>query len=63
MERLFQITIDYGRFKACYGIISENNTIVAAAPIAAWMVGKTLQKVKPWLLEKKAIVKEIMPKK
>lgn len=53
--RLFHVDVGY----ACYGIVSEGGAVTQAAPIAAWMIGKTLQEIKPFLLQKKAIVKEI----
>lgn len=52
--RHFWVNIHY----ACFGIDSKDNIIVAAAPIAKWMIGKSLQEIKPWLLKKKAVVKE-----
>lgn len=55
MERLFWIDVEY----ACFGIISRDDIIIAAPPIARWMVYKRLQEVKPWLLDRHAIVKEV----
>jgi len=54
--RLFYIYIHY----ACFGILSENDIIISTPPIAAWMAGKTLQEIKPWLLKRKAKVIEIL---
>lgn len=56
-KRLFQVDVGY----ACFGIVSEDDVVTLAAPIAKWMEGKTLQQIKPWLLAKKAIVKEVKP--
>lgn len=53
-ERLFWIDLHY----ACVGITSVNDVVTHCAPIVGWMKGKTLQEIKPWLLKKKAIVKE-----
>jgi len=53
-DRFFWVDIGY----ACFGIGSQNGTVCYAAPIAAWMVGKTLAEVRPWLLAKKATVIE-----
>lgn len=53
--RGFWVDIGY----ATFGIFSENNVIMDTAPIAHWMVGKTLQEIKPWLIKKKAKVIEI----
>lgn len=54
-ERWFQIDLGY----ACFGMQSINGTVTETAPIGKWMVGKTLQEIKPWLLKKNAIVIEI----
>lgn len=54
-ERLFWISLPY----ATFGIISLDGIVIAAAPIAQWMVSKTLTDIKPWLLSKKAKVVEI----
>ncbi len=53
--RAFYISLPY----ATFGIISHSNIITDAAPIAAWMIGKTLQEIKPWLIKKKAVVSEL----
>lgn len=55
VERLFWCNVGY----ATFGIISVNNVITKAAPIAAWMVGKRLVDIKPFLLRKQAKVIEI----
>lgn len=55
MERLFWIDLHY----ACIGIVSVNDTVTMAPPIVKWMVGKKLAEIKPWLLQKKAVVKEV----
>lgn len=55
MNRFFWVNIHY----ATFGISSENNIVTDAAPIAKWMIGKTLQEIKPWLLNKKAKVIEL----
>jgi hypothetical protein len=53
--RFFWVDIHY----ATFGIEANNNTVTLAAPIAKWMIGKTLQEIKPWLLSKKAKVIEL----
>lgn len=53
--RFFWIDMPY----CCFGILAENDIVIATPPIVAWMAGKTLQEIKPWLLKKKAIVIEI----
>lgn len=55
MMRFFWVDLHY----ACVGIESRDSIIIAAPPIVAWMHGKTLQEIKPWLLSKKAKVIEI----
>lgn len=57
VQRCFWIDIGY----ATFGIISENGIVVDAAPIAAWMKGKPLQALKPFLKGKGAKVEEIAP--
>jgi len=54
-KRLFLIDIHY----ACFGIESVFDIVSDAPPIARWMIGKELKEIKPWLLSKKAIIKEI----
>jgi hypothetical protein len=54
-QQLYWVDVHY----ACFGLLIASNRIVDAAPIARWMVGKTTQEVKPWLLAKKAIVKKV----
>jgi len=44
---------------ATFGIISFNNVVVDAAPIATWMKGKYLKDLRSWLISKKAKVIEI----
>lgn len=53
--RGFYVDIGY----AVFGIFSKDDIITDAAPIAKWMIGKTLKEVKPWLLKKKAKVIEL----
>lgn len=55
MERCFWIDIKY----ACFGIVSREGIVIDAPPIARWMVYKRLTDIKPWLLDKGAIVKEV----
>lgn len=45
---------------ARFGIVADSRGVACeAAPIAAWMVGKTLQEIKPFLLRKEAKAVEI----
>lgn len=55
LERWFWIDVKY----ACFGIASKGDTVFCAAPIANWMIGKTLKQIKPWLLSKHAKVIEL----
>lgn len=52
--KLYHIDLGY----ACFGIVTLDGKVTAAPPIATWMTGKSLQEIKPWLLQKKAKVKE-----
>ena len=54
-QRWFHIDIGY----ACFGMSSKDDIIVDVAPIGNWMKGKLLKEIKPWLIKKKAKVKEI----
>lgn len=53
--RGFWVSLPY----ATFGVFSKGDVVVDAAPIARWMVGKTLTEIKPWLLKKQAKVIEI----
>lgn len=44
---------------ACYGIVIASGKVIRAAPIASWMIGKTTQEIKPFLIKNKAKVKEL----
>lgn len=56
--RAFWVDIGY----ACFGIASDGAGVVReAAPIAAWMIGKTLAEIKPFLLNRSAKVVELQP--
>lgn len=55
MERFFWIDLHY----ACFGIETNAGIVAAAPPIAAWMRGKTLAEIKPFLVRKKAKVVEV----
>jgi len=55
MERFFWVDIHY----ACFGILAKDNIVKDTAPIVRWMIGKALVDIKPWLLGRRAIVKEI----
>jgi hypothetical protein len=37
---------------------AKDGVVVDAAPLISWMNGKTLEEIRPWLIKKKAVVKE-----
>jgi len=45
---LYQVTSDY----FCAGLVTENNIVIKAAPIIAWMVGKILNNILPYIEKK-----------
>lgn len=51
----YQITLPC----ACFGIVVEDRKVIKTAPIGAWMIGKTTDQIKPWLIKQKAKVIEI----
>jgi len=55
MERFFWVDIHY----AYFGMVARDGIVAEVAPIVAWMIGKSLASIKPWLITKKAVVKEI----
>ncbi len=54
MRHLFWVELKFMSF----GIVSENDVIIDADPIAQWMIGKALKEIKPWLLKQSAFVQE-----
>ena len=48
MEKLYQVNLPY----ACFGIITVQDIVVEAAPIAKWMQGKTIYFVEQWVKSK-----------
>lgn len=55
MERFFWIDVHY----ACFGIESKAGIVTDAPPILAWMRGKTLSEIKPFLLGRRAKVVDV----
>lgn len=55
LEILYRIELPY----ACCGVVTRGPTIVEAAPIVAWMTGKTRDQVRPWLQRKGATVRMV----
>jgi hypothetical protein len=52
--RNFWVDLGYG---TCY-MGAKDGVVVDAAPLISWMNGKTLEEIRPWLIKKKAVVKE-----
>ena len=42
---LIRITVSYG----CFGVVFRNGIVVDAAPIAKWMLGKSVETVIHWV--------------
>lgn len=55
VERFFWVDVYY----ACFGMQARDGVVTDAAPIVRWMIGKKLIDIKPWLLNRRAIAKEI----
>lgn len=55
MVRFFWVDVGF----ACYGIEATDGRVSAVAPIAGWMLGKTLAEIRPYLAGKRAKVVEI----
>lgn len=56
MVNLFLVDVGY----ACYGIETEAGYVITAPPIARWMVGKPVGKVRAWLKQKGAKVVHVV---
>lgn len=41
---------------ACFHIEVKDNVVVKAAPIGAWMVGKTVEEIARWVATKKGTI-------
>ena len=57
MMCLMQIDVGY----ACYGITTNNSVVVDAAPIARWMIGKSIIYVSDWVKRKRGTIKYVYP--
>ena len=53
VQKLYRVNLSY----ACYGIVTENDTITKAPPIAGWMLGKTIQDIEEWICKKAGTLK------
>jgi hypothetical protein len=52
MKELYKVTVPY----ASYGIVVRDETVIEAAPIARWMVGKSLKRIIEWVRGKHGTV-------
>jgi hypothetical protein len=52
---LWQITLPY----VCYGIVSKDEVIVEAAPIARWVEGKPLEDFARWVASKGGSLEQV----
>jgi len=61
MNKAYSIDVHYATFAIVTNtsVITDLAVITDAPPIGAWMIGKKLRDIKPWLLSKKAIVKQL----
>ena len=55
MQRFFRVDVGF----ACFGIEAKEGKVSAVAPVAGWMLGKTLGEIRPYLVSKRARVIEI----
>ena len=53
--KLYYIDIGY----ACFGIMTDGSKCIIAAPIARWMVNRTLDEIIAWVKSKKGTIKEL----
>lgn len=55
-NELYQITLPY----TCFGIEVRGHTIMDAAPIGRWMVGKSLVVVGEWVARKHGVLRRVL---
>jgi hypothetical protein len=55
MSRLYRITLDY----ACFGVILRAGVVIRTAPIASWMLGKTLEDISRWVKFKQGRIEHV----
>jgi len=51
-KRVFMILYRVILLYACYGVIIKNEYIVEAPPIAKWMIGKHINYIRNWVINK-----------
>lgn len=47
-RKLYQVRLSY----SCFGVVAEDGVVTAAAPLAGWAVGKTLEEFESWVRSK-----------
>ena len=52
---LYRVELSY----AVFGIITQGNTIIDAAPIGKWMIGKSIMYVGEWIAKKHGTLRQI----
>ncbi len=52
---LYQVMLPY----ACFGIEVKGQTVVSAAPVGRWMVGKSIVVVGEWVAKKHGMLKRV----
>ena len=55
---LYIINLSY----ATFGIVVDNDTVIRAAPIGSWMVGKNITFISRWVSKKGGTIKKYFPK-
>jgi len=55
-KTLCQVKLPY----AVFGIILTNGVVSEAAPIGKWMIGKSLDFIKTWVLQRKGTVEPVV---
>lgn len=53
---LYQVKLPY----AVFGIVLTDGVVSEAAPIGKWMVGKSLNFIKAWVLQRKGTVEPVV---
>jgi aminopeptidase-like protein len=53
-KKIYQIEMKY----ACAGVIVDQGTVIAAAPIFAWAVGKKWDVFEAWVKKKNGIIRD-----
>ena len=51
-EALYQITLPY----ACCGIVTRNGMVTQTAPLLAWAVGQSFNRLGRWVCQKHGVI-------